>query len=570
MNRIAIFDGYIDEPTCLGVPPFISPYPRYIAGAITSYNKNIDIKYVTIDQIRHDENYLKLLEKIDIIFIIAGSSVPGRYLLTYPASPQELVKYFNNIRCVKILCGPAARYGFFTTNNLDINKIILKKNIFDLKIKGDCEVLIPDIIENINNLDNIDVNKTRYESHEIYEYSIKGSKIVKQHPHFNKQLIAEIETYRGCSRSIVGGCSFCSEPDKGAPDFRSISDIVDEVKSLYDNGIRHYRLGNQPCIFSYMSIGSTENEFPKPNPNAILKLFMGIRQVAPNLLTLHIDNANPGIISRYPNECLEIAKIIIRYHTPGDVAAFGVESVDPVVIKKNNLKADSNDVYGAIKLLNSVGSNIGKNGMPELLPGLNFLFGLKGETKSTYKINFDFLNRIVKDRLLIRRLNIRQVIPIKGTPLYNDGFNIIKKYKREFKRFKNIVKENIELPILKNMLPVGNIIRDVYTELHKGNLTFCRQMGSYPLLVSIPGNHPLNYKIDVKLVDYGFRSITALPFPLDINIASSTLIKFIPNVGKKRVNRILLNRPFSSKNEFINAFDDSEIALKILEYISIN
>ena len=73
------------------------------------------------------------------------------------------------------------------------------------------------------------------------------------------------------------------------------------------------------------------------------------------------------------------------------------------------------------------------------------------------------------------------------------------------------------MPILKKMLPRGNIINDVYTELHLGNLTFGRQMGSYPLLIGIPGKLPLNNKMNVKLIDYGFRSITALPFPIDIN-----------------------------------------------------
>ncbi|MCK5301294.1 MAG: hypothetical protein KAJ21_05260, partial [Thermoplasmatales archaeon] len=77
MMKITIFDGYIDEPTCLGVPPFISPYPRYIAGAIWSYNKYIDLKYFTIDQIRKDPNINIILKESDLIFIIAGSSVPG-------------------------------------------------------------------------------------------------------------------------------------------------------------------------------------------------------------------------------------------------------------------------------------------------------------------------------------------------------------------------------------------------------------------------------------------------------------------------------------------------------------
>ena len=49
MLKISILDGYVDEPTCLGVPPYISPYPRYIAGAVWQFDKSANISYLTID-----------------------------------------------------------------------------------------------------------------------------------------------------------------------------------------------------------------------------------------------------------------------------------------------------------------------------------------------------------------------------------------------------------------------------------------------------------------------------------------------------------------------------------------
>ena len=134
--------------------------------------------------------------------------------------------------------------------------------------------------------------------------------------------------------SVLYGYTY--EP-KYLPDFRPIEDIIFEIKALYENGIRYFRLGNQPCIFLYMAKDAGKKEFPKPNPEAIDELFKKIRTVAPNLKTLHIDNANPGIIARNPNECKKITKMIIKYHTSGDVAAFGVESINPEIIKKNNL-----------------------------------------------------------------------------------------------------------------------------------------------------------------------------------------------------------------------------------------
>ncbi len=570
MLKITILDGYVDEPTCLGVPPYISPYPRYIAGAIWSFDKSAHISYLTIDQIRKEKQFLQVLSNSDLIIVIAGTSVPGRYLSGFPASPNELVYLMNQLsRPKKILTGPAARYGFGLSGGKKTKEIDFVKDAFNLIIGGDGDIVLYDLFKNKFDIENVDTSKCRKNASFIRNYAILGSKIVKFHPNYPDYLITEIETFRGCPRSIVGGCSFCSEPAKGPPDFRPIKDIVDEIKSLYNSGVRHFRIGGQPCIFSYMAIDAEKNEYPKPNPEALEKLFSGIRNAAPNLKTLHIDNANPGILARFPTECKRICKTIIKYHTPGDVAAFGVESVDPIVILKNNLKASSEEVISAINLLNEVGSKIGFNGMPELLPGLNFVFGLVGETKNTYNLNYEFLEGVLDKNLLLRRINLRQVIPIPGTKMFDVGSKIISKNKQHFQRFKKKVRANIERPMLEKMLPKGSILKDIYSEKYKGKLTFGRQVGSYPLLIGIPGIFPKNNFFDVKVIDYGFRSITAIPYPLDINTASRQTIEALPGIGKKRAIRILANRPFTDKKQLINALDDSEIFDKVQDYICI-
>ena len=33
-KRVFILDGYLDEPSCLGVPPYISPHVSYTFGAL--------------------------------------------------------------------------------------------------------------------------------------------------------------------------------------------------------------------------------------------------------------------------------------------------------------------------------------------------------------------------------------------------------------------------------------------------------------------------------------------------------------------------------------------------------
>lgn len=571
MLRVIILDGYVDEPTCLGVPPYISPYPRYIAGAVWDADPYATVSYVTIDQLRNHTSLLTTFSKSDILVVIAGMSVPGRYLSGFPISPNELVSFLNNIsKPVKLLCGPAARYGFGMSGGKPVIGTDAVKNVFDIIVKGDGELVVSELMKNKLNSETIDPSLCRPNPQALKNFAVKGAGVVTQHPFFPEYLITEIETYRGCSRSITGGCSFCSEPSKGAPSFRSADEICEEIAALYNAGIRHFRIGNQPCIFSYMAKDAGEEEFPRPNPEALEDLFQGIRAAAPDLITLHIDNANPGIIAQYPEECKRIAKSIIQYHTAGDVAALGVESVDPVVIKKNNLKATAEEVFDAVTLLNDVGSKRGTNGLPELLPGLNFVFGLDGETKNTFNLDYEFLKKIYDNNLMVRRINLRQVIPIPGTRMSQIGEKNIKKHKAAFQHFKRKVRQTIERPMLQRVVPPGTLMKTVFAETYEGKLTFARQLGSYPLLVGIPGVYPLHRFYDVKIVDYGYRSLTAVPFPLDVNTAPKETLEALPGVGKKRAIRIVAKRPFHTKKEFIHALDDPIIAQTIGDYIQLD
>lgn len=571
MLKVSILDGYIDEPTCLGVPPYISPYPRYLAGAVYSFDKKANVCYYTIDQIRNKKELIYDLNKSDLLIVIAGMAVPGKYLSGYPASPNEILSIINNCpNPFKMLSGPAARYGFGISGGHKTKEISSLNDSFDIIAKGDGEIIIYEFLKNKLSYDKIKTDLYRENAHSISDYAILGAKIVTQHPYFPSYLITEIETYRGCARTLVGGCSFCSEPSKGFPEFRHIDDIISEVKALYQNGIKHFRIGNQPCIFSYMSIDAGKKERPRPNPEAIKKLFKGIRQVAPNLKILHIDNANPGVIAEYPKESEKIAKTIVKYHTPGDVAALGVESADPDVIDKNNLKASPGEIFDAIRLINKVGAKRGSNGMSELLPGLNFVFGLIGESKKTFDLNYKFLKDILDKGLLLRRINLRQVIPIPGTKMYDTGIKLVNKHKADFKRFKKRVSEDIVRPMLKNLLPIGTILKDVYCEKADGKTIFGRQLGSYPLLIGIPGISDLNKFIDVKIVDYGFRSITAIPHPLYVNEASRETLEAVPGIGKKRAIRLLAGRPFKNKKHLLESFDEQDAGKKALKFIKIN
>ena len=49
--KVAVIDGYIDDPAALGVPPYISPMIRAVAGA--ARDAGADVEYVTVDMIRN-------------------------------------------------------------------------------------------------------------------------------------------------------------------------------------------------------------------------------------------------------------------------------------------------------------------------------------------------------------------------------------------------------------------------------------------------------------------------------------------------------------------------------------
>jgi radical SAM superfamily enzyme with C-terminal helix-hairpin-helix motif len=380
-----------------------------------------------------------------------------------------------------------------------------------------------------------------------------GSGIIEQHPDY-PYVMCELETARGCSHGSSGGCSFCTEPFYGTPKYRSIDSIADEVASLYAHGARHFRVGRQPDIMAY---GAGAGEFPAPRPDLIETLFASIRTAAPALKTLHIDNTNPATIAKHEEESREALRAIIRHHTPSDVAAFGMETADPAVIAANNLKAQSDEVFRAIRIVNEEGG-MRRDNVPELLPGLNFVCGLSGETEKTYELNEQFLAFVRDAGLSVRRVNIRQVMPFEGTPAYTN--NTLGKYDHRFRRFKEFVRHKIDLPMLQRVYPIGTVLYDVRIEVC-GDLSFGRQMGSYPILVGIPVQIAERSTIDAVVVDWGMRSVTALPVPIEINTLPATAIKWLPGVGKKKVAAVLVNRPFKNLDAYRKVAGSSPIDL---------
>ncbi len=521
--KAVLIDGYVDEPAVLGVPPYISPYVRYAYGVLLS--KNVDVLYLTVDELRKREEWRF---DVDLLIVYGGTTVPGHYLSGTPLTLSELSKILSvNSHTIRIVSGPITRSYSIKGGTMAIKPKINAEYI----VRGDLWAFLKGFLEGEVNT----AIRGRYEDME--EIAVYGSELVAHHPMF-PNVICEIEVSRGCERSSF--CSFCMEPILyGRLRSRRVEEVLKEVEALYNRGCRAFRLGRTANILAYMS----DFNAGIPSPKAIEELYSGLRSVAPNLEVLHTDNANPSYLVRYAKEGVEILETIARYNTPGDVLSFGAESFDEKVIKLNNIGSSPEEVFEAVRMVNEIGG-IRVEGVPKLLPGINILHGLIGEDEGTYKKNYTFLKKILGSGLLLRRINIRQVIVHPGTPLF--GFYSEKKRfrirKDLFKYWKSRIRREIDHPMLKKVFPKGSIIRGVIPEKKKGNLTFGRPLGTYPILVGTRSN--FQEKSDFVVVDHGERSLTALKLPVNLNELSYEELISIDGIGERRVKEILLKRPF--------------------------
>ncbi|MFH0961528.1 MAG: radical SAM protein [archaeon] len=558
---VLIVNGYSDEPTCFNVPPYIGKYPRYIAGAVWSADGKARVVYRTIDDFRSGRTKIQDIDgKFEIAVFIVGMTVPGKYVGGEIATAGEIIGIAKALRHVKfrVLSGPAARFGFGSEGGKTTEIV---REPFDIICKGDDEAVVHKLVRDGSATG---LEKISRSSPELQEFARRGAAIIGQMN--TGYLLAEIESYRGCPRFVSGFCSFCSEMGKGPPDFRPVEGIVAEVAALAKLGVHAFRIGDQPDLFAYMGEGAGRQEYPRPNPEAIEALFSGIRRAAPNLTVLHIDNVNPKTIFLHPEESRKVASTIAKYDTPGDIAAFGLENLDPIVIRENNLKVDSEEALFAVRLVNEAGGWREGKSLPKLLPGLNFIGGLKGETKESFKINYRFLENLVKQGLVVRRINLRQVMPLPGTRMGKFGSKLVVKHSREFASFKFKVRENIDRAMLRRVAPAGTEIPQVHVEYQERKITFARPLGSYPLLVGIPAEIPIGATLDVRIVDWGKRSVTGVPKGVDINSAPREILELLPGIGKRNIVKLLAKRPVRRISEFISEGDSVK---KLADFLGI-
>jgi len=539
MKRFCILDCYVDEPACLGVPPFVSPYPRYIFGALV--RAGVDetrIRYLTIDALREKDYHLDGV--YDLVFLIGGAVVPGKYLGSRIGTLAEIRRI-------------AERNA---EQNFAVGGLISR--VLDEKPNT---LLVADDIEKFAHTYALnEPSDSRRSAHEIASWAVSGAPVMKQHPRY-PDLICEIETYRGCPRT--SHCSFCSEGLFGTVEFREPEDIIAEIDALIDAGISRFRLGRQADILQYKSdFTHFIRGFPRPRTAPILDLLSGLREKKSKgyITTLNIDNANPGTIAHYPEEASRILEGIVATITPGDTLALGVESFDPHVIAANNLKVSGDEALTAIEIINRIGGGR-MNSIPVLLPGVNLLHGLPGESAGTFEENYRWLRKIRDRGLLVKRINMRQVLPFPGTPLYNIKATVPRAATHRFIYYRDKIRSEIEHYMLQRIYPVGTIIRENQILDMRAGYSYGKQIASYSITVKFPLHLPVKSFHDAVVIGHRERSLLALPNPIPLNSLPQKAIELIPGVGKKRGADFVLGRPFKEMKDALKILDGADEAI---------
>lgn len=494
MHKTVILDCYTDEPSGYGVRPYLGSHQIHLSQAL-SY-KGVRHSYLTIDDLRYSErlsngnqkedtektdisilqttknceNALNIINSADVIYIVMGCFVDYQYFSALPPKNNEVYKYLRNTPAKKILF-----YVLGASNGVpeEYSRSSLS-GIIDHIEHGNTYRYI---LEDISGQDRFDYLKPNYAL--LKDISKSHVQIIDQ---LKYPIIAEIETGTGCNTPT---CSYCIEAVRRLKvSYRSPEDIIGQVISLYNSGVRHFRLGRQPNFYHYQ----------RQNVGDLERLLSGIRENCPDIETLHIDNANMLDVVRNNGEAF--TQLIVKYCTSGNIAPLGIESFDDNVRDASNIMGKADEVLKAIEIINKYGQEKGEDGFPKLLPGINLIHGLPGQSSKTHDINLKYLDKILTSgmqtqRLFYRRMTRPTGISFEDGPEQTDDYNNC---------HDDIVKKFV-LPMQSIVFPKGTILKNFREVVFDGTYTTLRTMGTCSIRASVEGNRGLDpygyYNIEV-------------------------------------------------------------------------
>jgi radical SAM superfamily enzyme with C-terminal helix-hairpin-helix motif len=118
-----------------------------------------------------------------------------------------------------------------------------------------------------------------------------------------------------------------------------------------------------------------------------------------------------------------------------------------------------------------------------LLPGLNLIYGLPGETHRTHFENLSWLVRILDEGYQCHRLNVRQVRAYPGTPLAAMAQDHPAPSAEHFGTWKADVSYVFDQPMKQLVYPTGRKIAGLRSFFVTTRGTWYRRLGSYSIQV---------------------------------------------------------------------------------------
>lgn len=485
-NKTVILDCYTDEPSGYGARPYLGTHQIHLAQAL-SYNKET-FSYLTIDDLRfasgeresentnirilnktkNSSNALDIIKNAETIYIIMGCFVEYKYFSCEPPSVDEVYNFLNKTSAKKVLF-----YVLGVESNIctAYSQSRLAK-IIDSVCIGNTYRFV---------LENSSVDNFLLPNYDLLDkISDQPIYIIEQ---LNYPILAEIETGTGCNTPT---CSYCIEAKRCIrPTYREPNSIIKQIKALYKSAVRHFRLGRQPNFFHYQY-----NSVEKLN-----ELFYGIREIAPNIQTLHIDNVNMNSVVEPHGR--EFVKLVTQYCTDGNVAPFGIESFDDVVRQATHIYGKADKIIKAIEIINEYGSEIGKNGFPKFLPGINLMHGLPGQRDETHSINMDFLDRIYQNKLQTQRLFYRYMTPPEGVIASQ-----VKEDLDYYHKCRNDIMQNFAIPMQKRVYPKGHQLNSFREVIFEDGHSFLRTLGTCSIKVMIENKKLKPYdNYNIRILD---------------------------------------------------------------------
>ena len=179
-----IIDGYVDEPACLGVAPYISPYVREVAGVLAegaTPRRQIDMVW--------SDSVVAGQGRGDLVVMIAGLTVPGTYIGGKPATLTEIQQLGTLLREPTTAIGGPIAFGYAPGGGRKAIRQAITG--FDVTLTGSPAVALDAWLSGGEPAGSTDYSLTD-------PWCVAGAGIIARHPAF-PYVMCELETATGCS-----------------------------------------------------------------------------------------------------------------------------------------------------------------------------------------------------------------------------------------------------------------------------------------------------------------------------------------------------------------------------------